>query len=286
MISPKPSRRFARFVSASLASGTGFAGGFGRVYGLMLLLLVMVFFMLVFRGRAPRAIERVFTSPVTMDQAALEARRVHVADLERGAYLDPKDGDPFAETPGYRRLIGNLLEKHVRPGEIVDDPPLFDRELAMRAPDLQRGEVVKVRGYVAKHWASKLDKPIFQVGDVWRAILADAEGEDGVVVDFVAQPPAVVWQRDKVQFVATFYRLVSYPTQSGASIEVPYLLAREMTLVPDEKRSTVGLGDPESIVLLIALAAMVVWGVMRVVKSHHQRPTVRWRAPHPALPPR
>jgi hypothetical protein len=285
MVSSQPSRRFSKFVSASLASGTGFAGGLGRIYGLMLLLLVMVFFMLVFRGKAPRAIERVFTSPVARDQAALEARHARFVDLAGGAYLDPKDGETFAETAGYRRLIGGLID-HVRPGDVVEDPPLFDRELAMQAPDLQRGEIVKVVGYVAKHWAQKLDQPIFQIADVWRAVVADADGEDGVVVDFVAQPPSIVEQRDKVEFVATFYRLVSYQTTSGASIEIPYLLAREMKKLPDEQRSPVGLGDPASIVLLVALAAMVVWGVMRVVKSKGQRPTVRWRAPHPALPSR
>lgn len=283
MLRPKPSRRFASFVSASLASGTGFAGGLGRVYGLMLLLLAMVFFMLTFRGRAPRAIERVFTSPAVMDQAALDARREHVSDLLGGAYLDPKDGDPFAETAGYRRLIGTLID-HVRPGDIVVDPPLFDRELAMRAPDLQRGEIVKVRGYVADHWAKKLDKPIFQVGDVWRAFVADGDGEDGIVVDFIAPPPALTVQRDKVEFVATFYRLVTYQSRDDKSIEIPYLLAREMTLVPEPPRSATGIGSLESLVLLVALAAMVVWGVLRVVKSHKQRPTVRWRAPHPALP--
>jgi len=45
--------------SLSTGAGFGLTGGFGRIYGLALLLLVLLFVMLTFRGRAPRALERV-----------------------------------------------------------------------------------------------------------------------------------------------------------------------------------------------------------------------------------
>src|SRR5688572_1844983 len=187
MVRATRSRSLASFVNAQVARGTGFATNMGRIYGLGLLLLAMVFFMVTFRGRAPKALEKVF--PATADDTVLEQRRKDLATLVGGAWLDPADGTGFAETPGYRRLI-QMLNDHVRPGDVVEDPPLFNRELAMRAPDLQRGEVVKVRGYVAGHWAEKLDQRVFEVTDVWRVFLTDSDGEDGIVVDVIMpQPP-------------------------------------------------------------------------------------------------
>ncbi|HEU4420567.1 MAG TPA: hypothetical protein VFT55_16635, partial [Planctomycetota bacterium] len=122
-------------MTAGLSGGAGFAGSAGRIYGLLLLLLVMLFFMVTFRGKVPRAIERVFQEPV--DAAVLEGKRNELRTLMGGAWLEPADGAGFAQTQGYRRLIG-MLHDHVRPGDIVADPPLFNRELAMRAPDMQR----------------------------------------------------------------------------------------------------------------------------------------------------
>ena len=271
-------RPFASFVTAGLSSGAGFAGSAGRIYGLVLLLLVMLFFMLTFRGKVPVAIEKVFQAPV--DAAVLEAKRKELATLVGGAYLDPADGAGWAETPGYRRLIQMLID-HVRPGDVVENPPLFNRELAMRAPDMQRGEVVKLRGIVAVDpWAVKLDNPVFQVEAMWRVFLTDGDGEDGVVVDVVAQPPALTAQRDTVEIVAHFYRLVSYETKQGKVRQIPYLLARELRLAPEEPHSAFGSLDPATAILVLALSAMVAWGVIRVVSARARRPTVRWRAPH------
>ena len=274
---PRRSRPFASFVTAGLSGGAGFAGGAGRIYGLVLLLLVMVFFMVTFRGKVPKAIERVFQEPV--NESALEQKRIDLTTLVGGAYLDPADGAGFAETAGYRRLIQMLID-HVRPGDVVADPPLFNRELAMRAPDLQRGEVVKLRGLVAFHRAMKLDHPVFQVDAVWRVWLTDGGGEDGVVVDLVMpQPPALTEQRDPVEIVAHFYRLVTYKTEKDKVIQVPYLLARDMRLAPEEPRSAFGGVDPAIAILLVALTAMIAYGVIRVVSARARRPTVQWRAP-------
>ncbi|HZN38364.1 MAG TPA: hypothetical protein VFD82_06150 [Planctomycetota bacterium] len=274
---PRRSRPFASFVTAGLSGGAGFAGSAGRIYGLALLLLVMLFFMVTFRGKVPRAIEKVFQEPV--DEAVLEGKRKKLATLVGGAYLDPADGAGFAQTPGYRRLIQMLID-HVRPGDVVENPPLFNRELAMRAPDLQRGEVVKLRGLVAGYWAEKLDNPVFQVDAMWHTFLADYDGTDGVVVDVVDRPPALTIQRDTVEVVAHFYRLVSYKAQNGNVLKIPYLIARELRLAPEEPHSAFGSMDPASLILVLALSAMVAFGVIRVVSARARRPTVQWRAPH------
>jgi hypothetical protein len=260
-----------------MSGGAGFAGNAGRIYGLVLLLLAMLFFMVTFRGKVPHAIDKVFQAPV--DEAVLEGKREDLRTLVGGAYLDPPDGIGFAQTPGYRRLVQMLID-HVRPGDIVENPPLFNRELAMRAPDMQRGEVVKLRGLVVDHWAEQLDPPVFEVDAMWHVVLADYDGTDGVIVDVVAQPPALIAQRTPVEIVAHFYRLVRYESKNDTVLQVPYLLAREVRLVPEEPRSVFGSLDPATAILVVALGAMIAFGVIRVVSSRARRPTVQWRAPH------
>lgn len=252
--------------------------GLGRIYGLGLLLLVMVFFMLTFRGRPPRALERVF-APVAADPETVAARRQEVANLQGGAWLDPRDGAGFAETPGYRRLLQMLID-HVRPGDVVEDPPLFDYQQAMLAPDLQRAKVVKVKGTCVEHWAQKLDQPVFQVTDVWRVVVTDGTGEDGMYVDVIEQPPALIARRSQVEIVGQFYRVLRYQTVTGETRDVPYLLARSLRVVTEEApASAFNLSDPANIVLLVAVAGMLAWGCLRVIYSR-RRPVVRWRAPH------
>jgi len=266
--------------SLSTGAGFGLTGGFGRIYGLALLLLVLLFVMLTFRGRAPRALERVFEQPAVVDDAMLAARREQVAQLFGGAFVDAADIDGFRETPGYRRLI-QVLSDHTPPAsEAAAAPPLFDREAALHTPDLLRGQQFKVRGYIGKHWAQKLDQPVFQVTDVWRAVVADQDAEGGIIVDVVDRPPALREQRDEVEFVGYFYRLVRYETAANRVVEVPYLLARSLSIVPDAPPAGPAVADPATLVVLVAMAGMVVWGMVRVLRTHRSRPVVRWRAPY------
>jgi hypothetical protein len=256
----------------------GFPGGFRQIYGLALLLLVMVFFALMFRGRTPRVLERVFATPPAVDDGMLAARHDDVATRLEGAWQDPADGAPFAETPGYARILRKLTD-HVRPGDMPADPPLFDRALAVRAPELQRSEIVKVRGIVAGHWAQKLEHPVFQLTDVWRVFLADNDGEDGIVVDVVERPPALTEHRDTVEFTGHFYRLVGYETQKGQHVEIPYLMARSLTIVADAPAAS-PFDEPAMLVVVVGIGAMALWGVVRVVQSRPRPRGVRWRAPH------
>src|SRR5262245_2289738 len=258
--------------SLSTGAGFGLTGGFGRIYGLALLLLLLLFVMVTFRGRAPHALERVFQQPAVVDDAALAARREQVAQLFGGAFVDTADTDNFRETPGYRRLI-QVVSDHTPPAsEAAATPVLFDRDLALRAPDLLRGQQFKVRGVVSDHYAHKLDQAVFQVTDVWRAFLTDQDGEGGLVVDVIDRPPLLEQRRDEVEFVGYFYRLVRYETKSDKVVEVPYLLAREVTVVPGAPRTGPGVGDPATLVILVGMAGMVVWGMVRVLRTHRSRP--------------
>ncbi len=253
-----------------------------KVYGLGLMLLLLVFVMLTFRGRVPRAVDRAFAA-VPPDPALVEKRHQEVQGLHGGAWFDPPDGTDFAETPGYHRLLQMMLDQHGRPADLVDHPPDFDYEQALKTPDLQRAELVRVRGYVAKVWAQKLDRPVFEQTDVWRVVLTEnADGDNGMVVDVMERPPAVDTMRDLVQLDSYFYRLIRYQNPQRKMVEMPYLLARSLKVVPEEGRPTLGasLADPANIVLLVAATAIFGWLAFRLIRSRRQRPVVRWRAPH------
>jgi hypothetical protein len=255
------------------------ASSWSKVWGLGLMLLLLVAFLFLFRGRVPRAVERSFAA-TPPDPAVIEDRHREVAAMQGGAWYDAPDGADFAETPGYRRLLGLMID-HAPSGDVVEKPPPFDYELALRTPDLQRANVVRVRGYVAKTWAQKLEQPVFQMTDVWRVVVTEGPGENGMVVDVIDRPPALETERDLVELDARFYRLLRYVNPQGKKVELPYLLARSLKVVPEEARPTLGasLADPANIVLLIAIAGIVAFATVRVIKSR-RRPTVRWRAPH------
>ena len=268
-----------RFSKAASTGFPGTGGGVSRqIYALGLLLLLMVFVMLTFRGRVPKAVDRVFSAPPATE-AAIAERRANIAKLWGGALHDPPDGRAFAETPGYRRLLARLIDDHGTAGDIVKDAPLLDYDLAIRSPELQRGETVKIRGVVAGHSAVKLNEPVFELTDVWRVIVTDTEADNGVVVDLVERPPLLEEQRNIVEVNATFYRLVTFESEKGDTRTAPYLLARSLAVVPEARDSTAPLSDPAVVVLMLGMAAMIVWGVVRVFSSR-ARPTVRWRAPH------
>lgn len=269
-----PTARFGRVASAGFP---GVATGTGQIYLLMLALLFVLFMMIATRGKVPHVLEKVFAAPPATPES-IASRRTEVAKALNGAYYDPADGTDFAETEGYRRLLGKMID-HVRPGDVVAEPMLLDRNLAMASPDVQRGETLKVRGVVADYVCIKLDRPLFQLTDVWRLWITDDEGENGIVVDLTEKPPSLVTQRDKVDVVGTFYRLVRYDSRKGGTRELPYMIARTASLSAEQTARS-GNDGALMMVILLALAGMIVWGIVRIFRSRARTPVIRWRAPH------
>ena len=246
-----------------------------QIYALGVLLLGLLFVLLTYKGDVPRAVERVFAAPPATE-GLLAERRAHLKGVLGGAYLDVPDGASFRESEGYRKLLARLID-HQRPDDVVKDPPLLDYEGALRNPDLQRAETVKVRGLVNWHGAQKLSQRVFELEDVWRVFLTDINGDDGLAVDLTIRPPALEERRTVVEVTGEFYRLLGFESEKGENRIVPYLLARSLTVVPEVRDTTSALRDPAVVILMLGMAAMIVWGVFRVFS---QRPAVRWRAPH------
>ncbi len=89
---------------------------------------------------------------------------------------------------------------------------------------------------------------------------------------------AVDERRDMVEVDAQFYRVVRYQNAKGLARDVPYLLARTLRVVPEERRSLFDFTDPMNLAMVVALGAVVIWGTLRVVSSR-KPPRVQWRAP-------
>lgn len=307
-MAPSRAQRLQREYAQKLSQQSFSPFGVRQIYAFGILFLLVLFMMLFFRGQVPAAVEKVFANQganatadgeqapgeqVPGQQGAqtgqpqqpeppkvdLAERRRIVAEKLAGSWHDVPDGSNFAETPGYRKLLSTLTG-HMTAGGRVDNPPAFDREVAMKTPELLRSETFRVRGYVSGHWAAKLDQPVFALGDVWRVVLADGDGDNGIVIDVAEQPPALDVQRDLVEVDAQFYRVVRYQNAKGLARDVPYLIARSLRVVHEERRSLFDFTDPMNLVMAVALGAMVIWGTLRVVSSR-KAPRVQWRAPRP-----
>jgi hypothetical protein len=252
-----------------------------QIFSLVLALLTVVIFGLFFKGQAPAALEKVFAQqgqggepkpPVdTAERRRLVAEKLH------GAWHDVADGSDFAETPGYRKLIATLVD-HKRPGDVVADPPPFDRQAAMRTPELLRSDTFVLNGVVNDFWAVKLDEKIFQIEDVWRVFVGDIDGLNGVVIDVVDRPPPIENRRDRIEIEAQFYRLVTFAADKSHPT-LPYLIARSVRVLPGQQRSMFNLSDPMNLVMVIALGTVVLWAVVRIVSSRPKAPRAQWRAP-------
>src|SRR5262249_56676559 len=130
--------------------------------------------------------------------------------------------------------------------------------------DAWRGQFVWTRGIVAHRWAERLKNPVSGFEDVYRAILTDGDGSEGVVVDMLEEPPRVELQSEPVDVQGIFYRTVKYPNAAKKTEEVvvPYLLVKTMRPVIQPPRDPSGVLRDPKVMGLIAIALVI--GVARL----------------------
>jgi hypothetical protein len=178
-----------------------------------------------------------------------------------GTLAEAVDGQDFAETPGYRRLleiIGQMGEDELRQGA---EQQLNIAE-ALAQPDAWRGKIVRLHGLVAWMQAVKLESPLGESEDVYRALVTQPDGTAGVAVDFLHPPPELGIQRDVIEVEGVFLRTVRYENKGGTHVEAPYLIARGLRrLDVDALRRSTALGGLGKILI----AAAVIFLVMRVL---------------------
>jgi hypothetical protein len=204
-------------------------------------------------------------------------RSVRLSTLFEGALVDSHNGEGFAETEGYRKLLQTLS---TYPTDQVDK--LATRKLDWTAattdPDAWRGEFVWTRGVIAHRWAERLRSPVFGAQDVYRVILTDGDGSEGVVVDMLEEPPAVALQSDPVDVQGIFYRTVRYPAVGQKEDRVaPYLLAKSMRAVERPKRNVGGFFQDYGAMALAGMALAI--GAARLLIYVFQRRSRRLRPP-------
>lgn len=190
------------------------------------------------------------------DQAerdAENARRLSI--LYEGALRDTRNGQGYAQTEGYHKLLDTLVQTpdaDLVAGSIGE----LDHVQALQRPDDLRGRTVTLRGLLADLWAYKLDRSFIGGDDVWRAVVLEADGTEPVIVDFVTNPPRVELLRDPVDIHGVFYRTVSYETKLKKTVEVPYLIARTFQIVDTSPRGVRGWLERNILLVLAIVAAL------------------------------
>jgi hypothetical protein len=158
--------------------------------------------------------------------------------LEAAAKASP-DGTDFAETAGYRELVSALIE--LKPSDVAAQQPApLDAARALAEPNSQRGAWVSARGCVMLNHSIPLQTPVGALTKVERTFIklerdkADRDKPDHdtwIVCDLIGDPPPYKSQADTIQVSGVFVRTVSYTSDNGKHVTLPYVLARSMELV-------------------------------------------------------
>lgn len=199
--------------------------------------------------------------------ARLAERRALLGTLFEGCLLDSSNGQDFAETAGYRRAL-EILYTHPREEvakRIVKD---FDHGECVAEPDLWRGEFVRIRGLLVDAWAVRLQRPLGEHVDVWRGIVTETDGSEGVLYDMLGRPPeGLVDRRSVVDIEGLVYRTVSYENRDGIWQEAPYLLVRSLGEVDTTKAAKQSLLEPFFAILVAAAGVFVVSRIVMTMRK-------------------
>jgi hypothetical protein len=165
-----------------------------------------------------------------VESEGAEARRMQLRTLFEGALTDTENWQDYVETEGYRKLLTSIASLS------LDDfakLPIHDLDYAkaMADPDGQRGEYVRWRGLLGHIKAVKLDTPVFDMTDVYRGVVTDARGDNGVIFDLIEPPPRITLREDVVDLEGVLYRGVAYLNPKDKEIRAPYLIARTLRRV-------------------------------------------------------
>jgi len=177
--------------------------------------------------------------------------------LFEGALVDTKNGAPFAETAGYKKLMYSIAS--YKPEDVAQRAqPFLDHAAVLRDPDAFRGQFMRARGLVPYVEAVRLEGEIFGAKDVYRGVVAAADGTEGVVFDMLEAPPMFELLRDIVDVEGVLYRTVRYENKKGELVEAPYMIARSVVVLDPDDLEHVGPRAPFKVVLIGAALAFLV----------------------------
>jgi len=238
------SKEFARF--ASLAGVAIFA------------LLLFAYFGLR-QSEAVRREEEVAKAswpPLSSEERA--ARLARQPAIFEGALRDPPIAQGFEQTSGYMKLLDTLMRL---PSDQVSERAklTLDWTTLTTDPEPWRGQFLRARGIVADIWAERLKSPSFEHTDVWRGLLTDADGDNGIVFAFLELPSnAERLGREAVELEGVYFRNVTYTAENGALRTAPWLLAKNLVVVPAAAESAYKATLADNTLLILALLAFAV----------------------------
>jgi len=252
--------------------------------GVAVLMVFMALKMAAQRGGSERATTAAAPSPAPRVSAEEQAARdVKLHTLFEGSLADTHNGEGFAETSGYHRLL-QIVDGYL-PEEVARlATKKLDWAAATADPDAWRGEFVWTRGVVAHRWAERLQDPVNGHEDVYRFILSDGDGSEGVVIDMLGEPPPVAIQSDPVDVQGIFYRTLKFENAERKTKEVapPYLLVKTMKPVELPRRDATGILRQHGPLALAGMAIAIL--AARLLIYVFQRRSRRPGTPRPAEP--
>jgi hypothetical protein len=234
-------------------------GRFAALAGVALFsLLLFAYFGLRQAEQAERDAELAKAAWPALTAVERQARLDAQTNLFEGALRDSQSGQGFVQTPGYLKLLDSL--KRYKPEDVSQRAQrTLDYTTLVTDPEPWRGEFVRMRGLVGGMWAERLPGPIFEHKDVWRGLLTDGEGDNGVMFDILERPEnADSLHRQAVDVEAVYYRNVAYTAENGESRTVPWILVKSIALVPSAAETSYKATLADNTLLIIALLAFAV----------------------------
>jgi len=240
---------------------------------------------------APAASAPAQAAPGVAEPAPPAAPARNLETLFDGSLVGVKDAEDFAETPGYRRLLEML--SNYGEGELERQATRqLDVPAALAQPDAWRGEIVRVRALLAHLQTIRLAHPLADHVDTYRAYLTEADGTEGIVIDFLREPPSLDVQRDVVDVEAVFFRTLRYENKKGEFVEAPYLIARGVRRLDPETAPRSTTLDSVAKIFVGAAVAFIIARIvlsMRNSKNPERSPAssraILERANRPPRPP-
>ncbi len=206
--------------------------------------------------------------PEVSPDERLAQKRAELLTSYEGAFADSANGDEFIETAGYAKLL-ELLAGMTPEATIAKAADYLDYPEVVAQPDLYRGEFLRVRGLVGGLYAVKLERPVHDITDVWRGTVAQPNGDEAVVFDFIGTPPDFESQRTVLEVDGLLYRMVSYESRTHEQRTSPYMLVRSIREI--EAASPTG-SKSKVVAILMGLLAIGGYLLLRTALRGRKEP--------------
>lgn len=204
--------------------------------------------------------EAALTPPVVIQPLAPKdaaERERNLLTAFEGALADAQNGDPLRESSGYLKLVKTISE--YTPEQVTQKSARqLDYAACLADPDAWRGQFVRARGVIAGLETVQLDRPDYGRSFVYRGVITDGDASNGVLFDLPEHPgekPSI--QGKAYDLEGLFYRTARYEGHDGKPKLAPWLIVRNLKMVPSTLDERSGFVDEYGLFILGAMALLV-----------------------------